>query len=135
MTKGLAIIMFSGEAEKFIPLAVLTQTAANLGVPVRVFVTGYALPYFTKNKPQPRFTKEFEDMAPALLEGMKKLNMPQWYDILKEAKEAGDVKVYVCSLMVEVMGLKREDLDPIVDDMVGAAFFMTSTEGYQVIFI
>ncbi len=135
MSKGLAIIMFSGEAEKFIPLAVLTQTAANLGVPVRVFVTGYALPYFTKNKPQPRFTKEFEDMVPALLEGMKKLNMPQWYDILKEAKEVGDVKVYVCSLMAEVMGLKREDLDPIVDDMVGAAFFMTSAEGYQVIFI
>ncbi len=135
MSKGLAIIMFSGEAEKFIPLAVLTQTAANLGVPVRVFVTGYALPYFTKNKPQPRFTKEFEDMVPALLEGMRKLNMPQWYDILKEAKETGDVKVYVCSLMAEVMGLKKEDLDPIVDDMVGAAFFMTNTEGYQVIFI
>ncbi|MCE4602060.1 MAG: DsrE/DsrF/DrsH-like family protein [Desulfurococcales archaeon] len=135
MSKGLAIIMFSGEAEKFIPLAVLTQTAANLGVPIRIFVTGYALPYFTKNKPQPRFTREFEDMVPALLEGMKKLNMPQWYDILKEAKEVGDVKVYVCSLMAEVMGLKREDLDPIVDDMVGAAFFMTSAEGYQVIFI
>lgn len=135
MSKGLAIIMFSGEMEKFIPLAVLTQTAANLGVPVRVFVTGYAVPFFTKNKPQPRFSKEFEDMVPMLMEGMKKLNMPQWYDIVKEAKGAGDVKIYVCSLMAEVMGVKKEDLDPIVDDMVGAAFFMTSTEGYEVIFI
>lgn len=135
MAKGLAILMFSGEAEKFVPLAVLTQTAANLGVPVRIFVTGYALPYFTKNKPEPRFTKEFEDMAPKLLEGMKRLNMPSWYEVLKEAKEAGDVKVFVCSLMAEVLGVKKEDLDPIVDDIVGATTFMTETADYQVIFI
>ncbi len=135
MSKGLAIIMFSGQAEKFIPLAVLTQTAANLGVPVRIFVTGFALPYFTKNKPEPRFSKEFEDMVPAILEGMKRMNMPSWYEIISEAKKAGDVKVYVCSLMAEVAGVKKEDLDPIVDDVVGATFFMTETEGYQVIFI
>ena len=135
MSKGLAIIMFSGQAEKFIPLAVLTQTAANLGVPVRIFVTGFALPYFTKNKPEPRFSKEFEDMVPAILEGMKRMNMPSWYEIISEAKKTGDVKVYVCSLMAEVAGVKKEDLDPIVDDVVGATFFMTETEGYQVIFI
>ena len=74
-------------------------------------------------------------MVPRLEEGMKKLNMPSWYDIVKEAKETGDVKIYVCSLMAEVMGLKKEDLDPIVDDIVGAAYFMQTTEGYQTIFI
>ncbi|MEB3765453.1 MAG: DsrE/DsrF/DrsH-like family protein [Desulfurococcales archaeon] len=135
MSKGLAIIMFSGEAEKFIPLAALTQTAANLGVPVKIFVSGYATLYFTKNKPEPKFTKEFEEYAPKLLEGMQKLNMPSWYDILKEAKETGEVKIYVCSLTAQAMGLKKEDLDPIVDDMVGATFFMMETDGYQVIFI
>ncbi len=135
MSKGLAIIMFSGEAEKFIPLGVLTQTAANLGVPVKIFVTGWALPYFTKQKPEPRFSKEFEDMVPKLMEGLKKVNAPSWYDMLKDAKEAGDVKIYVCSLMAEVAGVKKEDLDPIVDDMVGATTFMTMTADYQVIFI
>ncbi len=135
MSKGLSIIMFSGEAEKFIPLAVLTQTAANLGVPVKIFVTGYALLYFLKEKPEPRPTKEFEDYAAKLMEGMKKMNMPGWYDILVEAKKTGDVKVYVCSLMAEVMGLKKEDLDPIVDDVVGATYFMTEAAEDQVIFI
>jgi len=61
--------------------------------------------------------------------------MQSWYDIIKEAKETGDVKIYVCSLMAEAMGLKKEDLDPIIDDVVGAAYFMQVTEGYQVIFI
>jgi len=132
---GLAIIMFSGQAENFIPLAVLTQTAVNMGIPVRIFVTGTALPYFTKNKPEPRFSKEFEDMVPALMEGMERLKMPNWYEILKEAKETGDVKIYVCSLMAEVMGLKREHLDDIVDEIVGAAFFVKETENMKVLFI
>ena len=132
---GLAIIMFSGQAENFIPLAVLTQTAVNMNIPVRIFVTGTALPYFTKNKPEPRFSKEFEDMVPALMGGMKKLQMPSWYEILKEAKELGDVKIYACSLMAEVMGLKKEHLDEIVDDIVGAAFFMKESENMKVIFI
>ena len=135
MSKGLAIIMFSGEAEKFIPLAVLTQTAANLGVPVRIFVTGYAMLYFLKEKPEPRVTKEFEDVAPKVMEGLKKIGFPGWLEVLREAKETGDVKIYVCSMMAEAAGVKKEDLDPIVDDMVGATYFMTSTEGYQVIFI
>ncbi len=135
MAKGLAIIMFSGEAEKFIPLGVLTQTAANLGLPVKIFVTGYAMLNFLKNKPEPRFTKEFEDMVPKLMEGMKRMNAPTWYDMLKEAKENGDVKVYLCSLMAEIMGVKREDADPIVDDIVGATTFFGETEGYQVLFI
>jgi len=135
MPKGLAIIMFSGEAEKFIPLAVLAQTAANLGVPVRVFVTGYATLYFTRNKPEPRVSKEFEDLAPKIMEGMKRMGFPGWYDLLKTAKEMGDVKVYVCSLMAEAAGVKREDLDPIVDDVVGATYFMGMIEDYEVIFI
>lgn len=132
---GLAIIMFSGTADRFIPLGVLTQTAANLGVPVRIFVTGFALPYFTKQKPEPRFQKEFEDYVPKLMEGMQRIQAPSWYDMLKDAKEAGDVKVYVCSMMAEVMGIKKEDVDPIVDDIVGATFFFQETQGYQVIFI
>ena len=135
MTRGLAIILFSGEAEKFIPVGVLSQTAANLGMPVRIFVTGLAIPYFTKNKPEPRFNKTFEDMVPVLMESMKKMNMPSWYEMLQEAKEAGDVKVYVCSMMAEVLGVKKEDLDPIVDDMVGATYFISNLEGYEVIFI
>ena len=133
--KGLAIIMFSGEAEKFIPLGVLAQTAANLGVPVRVFVTGFASLYFTRNKPEPRFSDEFRDLAPRLEEGLARMNAPSWYDMLKDAKEAGDVKVYMCSLMAEAAGIKKEDLDPIVDGIVGATTFMAEAADYEVIFI
>ena len=135
MPKGLAIIAFSGEAEKLLPLGVLSQSAANLGIPVRIFVTGWATLYFAREKPEPRFGKTFEDLAPRLLEAMQKMGLPSWLDMLREAKEMGDVKVYVCSLMAELMGLKKEDLDPVVDDVVGATYFLSNIEGYEVVFI
>lgn len=132
---GLAIIMFTGHAENFVPLAVLTQSAVSIGMPVRIFVTGTALLYFTKSKPEPRFSKEFEDFTSQLIENMHKLNIPSWYGMLKESKELGDVKIYVCSLMAEVMGIKKEHLDELVDDIVGATFFMKETEKMKTIFI
>lgn len=132
---GLSIIIARGQAENFISLGVLSQTAASLGIPVKIFVTGFAVPYFTKNKPELRPSVEFQDFAKKMFEGMQKINAPNWYDMLKAAKEIGDVKVFGCSMTAEALGVKKEDWDPIVDDVVGAAFFLTKTAGDTVIYI
>ncbi len=66
---------------------------------------------------------------------MERIKAPSWYDMLKDAKEAGDVKIYVCSLMAEIMGIKKEDMDPIVDDVVGATYFMQESGDAEIIFI
>lgn len=135
---GLNIIIFSGTADKLIPLGVLTQTAANMGVPVRIFVTGWAMMVFKKDGPKNanRVSKEFEDLAPVLMKGLQDMKAPSWYDMLVSAKEIGDVKVYACSLMSEALKIKSKDeMDPIVDDIIGAASFMQMSSGGQVIFI
>ena len=135
---GLGIIMFSGTADKFIPLGVLTQTAANLGIPVSIFVTGWALMGFLKDgqKNINRMPTEFSDLVPMLEKGMRDVKAPSWYEMLKSSKEIGSVKIYACSLMTEIYKIKsKEQLDPIVDEIVGAASFMQQLEGNQVIFI
>ena len=38
--KGLAIVISTGTEEKMVMLGVLTQTAVNLEMPLRIFVTG-----------------------------------------------------------------------------------------------
>jgi peroxiredoxin family protein len=63
-------------------------------------------------------------MAGMMMELMQKKNVPSWYETLKQAKELGNLKVHACSLMFGIMDLKKEDLDPIVDDIIGAATFM-----------
>ncbi len=134
MAGKLSIIMFSGTADKFIPLGVLAQAGAAMGMEVNVFVTGFALLGFLKQAKQLPFPKEFESMAPALMEGMNKNNVAPWSEMLKQAKAMG-AHVYACSMMCGVMGLKKEDFSDLVDDIVGAATFLEKAEGGQTLFI
>lgn len=136
--KGISFIMFSGTADKFIPLGVMTQSAVNLGMPVSIFATGWATMAFTRGGPEKvvRMPKEFEDMAPVLVQGLKDIKAPSWYEMLKESKEAGDVKIYVCSLMAQALKIDTKNgMDPIVDDVVGAAAFLQMSEGNDRILI
>ncbi len=130
----LSIIMFSGTADKFIPLGVLAQAGAAMGVDVNIFVTGFALRGFTKQHQDLPFPAEFAAMAPALQKGMQQSNVPSWDTMLRQARELG-AKVYACSMMSSVMGLKKEDFGDLVDDVVGAASFLQKAERGQTLFI
>lgn len=133
-TGKLSIIMFSGTADKFIPLGVLAQGAAAMEMQVNIFVTGFSLLAFTKKPHALPFPAEFAAMAPALAEGMKAANVQPWDAMLRQAKELG-AKVYACSMMAEVMGLKRDDFGDLIDDVVGAATFLEAAENGQTLFI
>ncbi|HLW46529.1 MAG TPA: DsrE/DsrF/DrsH-like family protein [bacterium] len=133
-TGRISIIMFSGTADKFIPLGVLAQGAAAMGMDVNVFVTGFALQGFTKQPHDLPFPVEFTSMAPALAQGLKAAHVQPWDAMLRQAKELG-AKVYACSMMADVMGLKKADFNDLVDDVVGAATFLQAAEGGQTLFI
>jgi peroxiredoxin family protein len=133
-TGKLSIIMFSGTADKFIPLGVLAQGAAAMEMQVNVFVTGFGLLGFTKTPHDLPFPPEFAAMAPGLAQGMKAARVQPWDAMLRQAKELG-AKVYACSMMAEVMGLKKADFNDLVDDVVGAATFLQAAEGGQTLFI
>jgi len=134
-TSKFSIVMFSGTADKFIPLGVMSQAAAAMGMEVNIFITGFALPAFTKNPPaELPFPAEFAAMAPMLMQGMMAHNVAPWDVMLRQAKELG-AHIYACSMMSEVMGLKREDFNDLVDDIVGAATFVQMAEHGETFFI
>ena len=129
-----SIVMFSGTADKFIPLGVFAQAGAAMGMDVEVFVTGFALLGFTKEPHELPFPAEFASMAPALAKGMAQANVASWDAMLRQAKELG-ARVHACSMMSAVMGLKEGDFNDLVDDMVGAATFLQTAEGGETYFI
>ncbi len=133
-TGKVSIIMFSGTADKFIPLGVIAQAAAAMGMQVNIFVTGFALRGFTKTHQDLPFPAEFAAMAPALEKGMQAAHVASWDAMLRQAKEL-DAKVYACSMMAGVMGLKKEDFSDLIDDVVGAATFLQQSENGQTLFI
>lgn len=57
-----------------------------------------------------------------------------WSAVLAQAKELGDVRVHACSLSLDMLGLTKDDLDPMVDDVEGVTAFMLAADG-QLVFI
>ena len=119
----ISIILFSGTVDKLLPVGVLSSAAAAHGMRVRIFATFWGLMALRKDA-QPRMSKDFEDLSGQMANIMKEKKVPSWIDMVKEAKELGDVKVYVCAMTYDMFGMKKEDLVDIVDDVVGVGEYL-----------
>ncbi len=138
MADRMSIIVFSGTVDKLMAASILTTGGAAMGMEVEVFLTTWGLQAFRKDdyKTNMRVSKDFEDYAPVMMERMMTKKVPSWMDNFKGAKEIGDVKVYACSMTMELFDMKLEDLEPIVDDVTGVATFVErSKDGKTTLFI
>ncbi len=123
MTK-LSIIMFSGTPDKLMPVGVLASTAAALGYEVEIFATFWGLMALKKDAPQIPVSQDYGPMGEMLMKIMEEKKMPSWLDLLRQAKEMGNVKVYACAQTFDLLGLKKEDLVDVVDDVIGAMEYL-----------
>jgi len=138
MADRMSIILFSGTVDKLMAASILTTGGAAMGMEVEVFLTTWGLQAFRNGnyKTNMRVSKDFEDYAPAMMEQMMAKKVPSWMDNFKGAKEIGDVKIYACSMTMELFDMKLDDLEPIVDDVTGVATFVErSKEGKTTLFI
>jgi peroxiredoxin family protein len=138
MEERMSLIVFSGTVDKLMAASILTTGAAAMGMEVEVFLTTWGLEAFRKDnyKTNMRVSKDFEDYGPVMMEQMMAKKVPSWMDNFKGAKEVGEVKIYACSMTMELFGMKLEDLEPIVDDITGVATFVErAKEGRITLFI
>jgi len=57
-----------------------------------------------------------------------------WYSMLREAKKVGKVRIVACSLVADMLGLKKDDFDPtLVDDVAGVATFLAEAATSDVV--
>src|SRR5438093_1017276 len=132
--KPLSVVLFSGTDDKLNAAAVLTVGAAVMGRRVNIFLQYYALDTFRAC----RITKDHNlapeatpDQAPAI----RAHPGNHWSELLRQAKDVGEVDIQACALSMDMFHLTKEDLDPIVDGVEGVAAFMTSAAEGQVVFI
>ncbi len=132
MADRLSMIVFSGTVDKLFPVAILASGAVAMGQEVDIFLTFWGLEAFRRGAPQQnmRFSKDFEDKAPAMAALMQQKQVPSWYETLRKAKELGNgaVRVHACAMTMDLMGLTQDDLDPIVDDVVGVGEFVEEAQ-------
>ncbi len=123
----LSLVLFSGTDDRLNAAAVLTAGAAAMGRRVNIFLQYWALDAFRTGK-----ILEDHGLAPEAGPGgaelVKRYGSQHWSEIFRQAKEIGEVGIHACSLSMEMLGLKGEDLDPLVDDQEGvASFFLEAT--------
>jgi peroxiredoxin family protein len=123
-----SLILFSGTDDKLSAAGVLAVGAAAMGRKVNVFLQYWALDAFRAD----RVLKD-HGVAPEAgewgLELMQRHGTQHWSELFRQAKEIGDVGIHACSLSMEMFGITKDDLDPLVDDVEGVAAFFSEADG------
>jgi peroxiredoxin family protein len=124
----LSLVLFSGTDDKLNAAAVLTAGAAAMGRKVNVFLQYWALDAFRAD----RITKDHgvaPEASPEGYEAYQRHGGQHWSEILRQAKEIGEVEIHACSLSMEMFGITNDDLDPLVDGQEGVASFFMDVDG------
>jgi peroxiredoxin family protein len=135
MDEPINLVLFSGTDDKLQAAAVLTAGAAALGKPVNVFLQYWALDAFRRNRidRDHGLAPEAGSEGRAHVDHLRAAGQIGWADVLREAKDLGQVDIQACSLSMDLLGLAEDDLDPLVDGVEGVtAFYLNAGEGHLV---
>ena len=127
----MAIVLASGELEKVQAASIIASIASTLGNEVLIFATMDGLMAFKKDIVEKKAWKTAGELGKGMLES----GAPLFIDMLKEAKEVGNLKIYACGMIMDMLKLKKDEFIDIFDDVVGVATFLGMVEDSKVIFI
>ena len=128
MDHSLSLVLFSGTDDKLNAAAVLTAGAAAMGRKVHIFLQYWALDAFRTD----RILKDHgvaPEAGPEGAELFQRHGGQHWSEILRQAKDIGEVEIQACSLSMDMFGLEVADLDPLVDGQEGVAGFFLHADG------
>lgn len=128
MSDTISLVLFSGTEDKLQAAAVLAAGAAAMERPVNMFLQYWALDAFRAD----RIRKDHgaaPEAGPEGLAAMQRQGGQHWADVLAQAKDLGGVTIHACALSMDMLGITKDDLDPLVDGVEGVASFMAEATG------
>jgi len=137
MDEPLNVVLFSGTDDRLQAASVLVAGAAALGRPVNVFLQYWALDAFRADRinADHGLAPEAGEAGRAAVDALHAAGQAGWAETLRQAKDLGGVEIEACSLSMDLLHLRQEDLDPLVDGVEGVtAFYLAAGDG-QVLFI
>lgn len=125
----LYILLCSGEHEKVQMAAMMASVAAVSERPVEVFVSMNAVSAFKKGA-EP--AKRYRGAAFSKLLSEKKA--PDPLTLFRQGRELGDLKLWACSMALDVLGWDLDRLeDGLFDEALGLTKFLSDAETGQFI--
>ncbi|HUI00731.1 MAG TPA: DsrE/DsrF/DrsH-like family protein [Nitrososphaerales archaeon] len=133
----LSIIVSKGSLDMAYPAFMLANAGAAMGMEVHLFFTFWGMAVI--NKKQEANLQVGPEAAPGMTtptvrDVLQRLKIPTIPEMVAGAHDMG-VHLHACSTTMEMMGMKREDLIPEVEDVVGASTFLQLSENGQTLFI
>jgi peroxiredoxin family protein len=133
----LSIIVSKGSLDMAYPAFMLANAGAAMGMEVHLFFTFWGMAVI--NKKQEANLQLGPEAAPGMTTPMvkdiiKSLKIPTIPEMVAGAHDMG-VHLHACSTTMELMGMKKDDLIPEVEDIVGASTFLQLSENGQTLFI
>ena len=121
--------------EKFGMMLILGTTGDAMDVEMNFFFTFWGL-FQLKRKFKPKVAgapmmKKFA--AKVFRKRLAKFGLEEPWDMIKEAVENGNLKLYPCQMTMDLMGIKKEDLYDFIEEPVGAAAFLEMSEGGRIV--
>lgn len=127
-TNSLFILLCSGDHEKIQMAAMMASVAAVSERPVEVFVSMNAILAFAKDTPAGRYHGgEFSKL-------LCSKNAPDSLRLFRQGKEFGDLKLWACSMALDLEGWEMTDLEKdLFDGPLGLTKFLSDAENGQFI--
>jgi peroxiredoxin family protein len=125
----LYILLCSGEHEKLQMAAMMASVGAVSERPVEVFVSMNALYAFAKDAPA---EKRYRGGAFSQL--LKERRAPDALTLFHQGKELGDLKIWACSLALDLNRWETGALvDGLFDGAIGLTKFLSDAESGQLV--
>jgi peroxiredoxin family protein len=136
MVETVNYIVSDKSFEKFMMMTILGTTGDAMDVKMNFFFTFWGLNLLKKNSKPKVAGMPFPMKRMAAKMFRKKLKQFGWddpWDMIKDAIENGNMKLFPCQMTMDLMGVKREDLFDFVEDPVGAATFLEMSDGGRIV--
>ncbi|MFX0013011.1 MAG: DsrE/DsrF/DrsH-like family protein [Promethearchaeota archaeon] len=137
MEEKVTIVVFSGTVDRLVGMSILTNAAIAMEYEVDIFLMLWGTYAFKKDiiGVDETLSEHLDFTGEEFKEVLKTGGISPWYEILEKAKEAGKVRVHVCSAAGKAWKTLVEDLN-FVDDFCGAGeIILSSTESKATYFI
>ncbi|TRO51993.1 peroxiredoxin [Candidatus Bathyarchaeota archaeon] len=123
--KKIAFVVHSGSLDKLYPVLMLASTGGAMDAEVHLFFTFWGMDAIKKGGMDKAKLPGVMSVGTGMMKNkIKSVGIPTLSELLAMCRDTENVKLYACSTTMEMMDVKKEDLIPEVDEIVGAATFL-----------
>jgi peroxiredoxin family protein len=126
MSEKINVMLTTENMEQIQMAAMVASVGAVSGNDVCVFLSMNSLKYFVKGN------NHKAPVAGNMGKTMQQKKVPPFLELFEQAVELGDAKIYPCSMAMDMLEIKSEDLFDYVGEPMGLTKFISDVNQGQV---